>query len=113
MEDSNWKQKEAKKRVDGMIGLPNVKLRKGVARSGGALTGWVDYNYKIIRDDDKRWTLYVEWVDADGEGFRVILPHELVEAVRRGTDSIIKQALRERAQAAAATRSNKSKEEKQ
>ena len=39
--DKSWKQAEAKKKVDGMIGLPNVKLRKGVARSGGALTGWV------------------------------------------------------------------------
>lgn len=105
--NSNWKEMEAKKKVDGMIGLPNVKLRKGVARSGGALTGWIDYNYKLIRDADRRWTLYVEWVDMDGQGFRVILPHELVEAVRRGTDSIIKQALRERGQAAAVTRFKK------
>lgn len=111
--DKSWKQAEAKKKVDGMIGLPNVKLRKGVARSGGALTGWVDYNYKLIRDEDRRWTLYVEWVDTDGDGFRVILPHELVEAVRRGSDSIIKQALRDRAQAAATTRANRQKGEQQ
>ncbi|MDD5547032.1 MAG: hypothetical protein PHO67_07780 [Candidatus Omnitrophica bacterium] len=111
MEKNDWKQAEAKKRVDSMIGLPNVKLRKGVARSGGALTGWVDYNYKILRDADRRWTMYVEWVDMEGEGFRIILPHELVEAVRRATDSIMKQALRDRAQAAATTRANKQKEE--
>lgn len=105
--DKNWKLAEAKKKIDGMVGLPNVKMRKGVARSGGALTGWTDYNYKLMRDEARRWTLYIEWVDTDGEGNRVVLPHELVEAIRRASDNLITQALKERGQAAAATRSKK------
>ena len=105
--DTNFKLQEAKRRVDAMIGLPNVKLRKGVARNGNSLTGYTDYNYKVLRDEDKRWTLYVEWVDSDGAGFRVVLPHELVEAIRRATDAIITLALKERGQAAAKTRKQK------
>ena len=84
-----------------------MKLRKGVARNGSPITGITDYNWKLLRGKDRRWTLYVEWVDPDGQGFRVVLPHELVEAVRRGVDSIITQALKERAQTAAKTRVKK------
>lgn len=65
----------AKRKVDSMIGLPNVMLRKGVARNGDALTGFTDYNYKLLRDEDRHWLFYCEWVDLEGEGFRIVLPH--------------------------------------
>ena len=108
--DNQAKLAEAKRKCDMMIGLPGVALRKGVARHGDPLTGFVDYNYKLFRDDGRRWTLYVEWVDPDGEGYRIVLPHEVVEAVLKKADAIIAQARKDRAQRAADTRKRKAVE---
>lgn len=98
----------AKQKVDSMIGLPNMMLRKGVARSGNSLTGYVDYNYKLLRDkEDNRYLAYIEWVDLDGSGNRVVLPHEVVLAVLRANESLIKQSRKEGARKASETRKSK------
>lgn len=84
------------------------KLRRGVARHGDGLRGFTDYNLKLHRsDDDKRWTLFVEWVDLDGEGHRVVFPHEVVAGVLQRANSIIAQCRSERAKNAALTRKQK------
>jgi hypothetical protein len=102
------KLREAKKKIDAMSGLPNMALRKGVARNGDPLTGFVDYNWKLLRDKEtRRYTAYVEWVDLDGEGFRVVLPHEVCSALFRGNDSLMELARKERARTAAETRKSK------
>lgn len=99
---------QAKRKVDSLIGLPNMLLRKGTARVGDSLTGIVDYNYKLIRDrDSNRYLAYMEWVDLDGEGNRVVLPHEVVTALFRANESLIKQSRKEGAKKASATRKAK------
>ncbi len=47
------KLQDVKRKVDSMIGLPGMQLRKGAARSGNPLTGYVDYNYKLFRGGDQ------------------------------------------------------------
>ena len=96
-------QGEVKKSFDFLINTPGM-LRKGVARHGDALRGFVDYNIKLFRSDDRHWTLYLEWVDLKGDGHRVVLPHEVVQATLQRSQSIIAQARRERAQHGADTR---------
>jgi len=103
--NNEQKLTEAKKKVDSLIGLPNTMLRKGVARVGDPLTGIVDYNYKLLRDkEDSRYLGYIEWVDLDGTGNRVVLPHEVICALFRANDSLIKQSCKEGAKKASETR---------
>lgn len=80
------------------------KLRKGVARQGDSLMGFTDYNMKLFRSDDRQWTLYLEWVDLDGEGHRLVLPHAVVQGVLQRANSIIAECRRDRAQKGAQTR---------
>jgi len=94
---------EVKRSFDFLITTPG-KLRRGVARNGDALRGFTDYNLKLFRGDDRLWTLYLEWVDLDGEGHRVVLPHEVVAGVLQRANSIIAECRRERAQRGALTR---------
>lgn len=110
---SNYETKlsELKQKFDALIGLPGMMLRKGVARHGNPMLGYIDYNFKLLRDDDRQWTLYVEWVDLDGEGHRVVLPHELVQGILQRAASIIAQARKERAQRGAQTRRRKQVEQ--
>ena len=102
--DTEAKLREAKRKVDMLVGLPGVTMRKGVARSGDPLTGITDYNFKLLRDDDRRWTFYCEWVDPDGEGHRVVLPHKVVIGLIDRYNSIMAQARKERAKHAATNR---------
>ena len=83
------------------------KTRRGVCRHGDALTGFTDYNIKLHRSDEKKWTLFAEWVDADGEGHRLVLPHEVVAGILQRANSIIAQCRSERAKNAALTRKQK------
>ena len=108
---TNRKAMEAKRQIDEMVGLPGMMLRKGVCRSGDPMTGFTDYNIKLMRDMDRRWTLFVEWVDPDGEGHRVVLPHTVVSGVLQRASSIIAQARKERAQHGADTRRRRRQEE--
>ena len=94
---------EVKRSFDFLITTPG-KLRRGVARNGDALRGFTDYNLKLFRGDDRKWALYLEWVDLDGEGHRAVFPHEVVAAILQRANSIIAQCRSERAQKAALTR---------
>lgn len=94
---------EVKKGYDFLITTPG-KLRKGVARHGDVLRGFTEYNLKLFRSDDRQWALYLEWVDIDGEGHRLILPHEVVQGTLQRANSIIAECRRERAQRGARTR---------
>ena len=93
---------ETKRAFDFLATTPG-KLRRGVARHG-TLMGFEDYNLKLFRSDDRQWTLYLEWVDLQGEGHRVILPHEVVQGVLQRANSIIAECRRDRAQRGARTR---------
>lgn len=110
MADYETKLSQTKRKFDSLVGLPGTMLRKGVARHGDPLQGFVDYNYKLLRDADREWTLYVEWVDLDGEGHRVVLPHEPVQGILQRASSIIAQARKERSQRGVVTRRRKQKE---
>lgn len=110
MPDYEAKLSRSKQKFDALVGLPGMMLRKGVARHGDPLQGFVDYNYKLLRDADREWTLYVEWVDLDGEGHRVVLPHEAVQGILQRASSIIAQARKERSQRGVVTRRRKQKE---
>lgn len=110
MADYETKLSRDKQKFDSLVGLPGVMLRKGVARHGNPLVGIIDYNFKLLRDADREWTLYVEWVDLDGEGHRVVFPHELVLGILQRASSIIAQSRKEGAQRAVLTRRRKQKE---
>jgi len=112
MADYETKLSQTKRKFDALVGLPGMMLRKGVARHGDPLQGFVDYNFKLLRDADREWTLYVEWVDPDGEGHRVVLPHEAVQGILQRASSIIAQARKERSQRGAAARRRKQQEGK-
>ncbi len=101
---------EVKRSFDFLITTPG-KIRKGTARNGNSLLGFVDYNIKLFRSgEERKWSLYVEWVDLEGEGHRIVLPHEVVQAVLQRANSIIAECRRDRAQRGADTRrSNQSK----
>ena len=95
---------EVKRSFDFLITTPG-KLRRGTARHGNGILGFVDYNIKLFRSDGERqWALYVEWVDMDGEGHRIVLPHEVVHGVLQRANSIIAECRRDRAQKGAQTR---------
>ena len=100
------KHGEVKRSFDFLITTPG-KIRRGVARHGDQLRGFTDYNFKLFRSDDKEWGLYVEWVDLDGEGHRVVFPHEVVNGILQRANSIIAQCRSERAKNAAQTRKQK------
>ena len=110
--DNQTKLAQAKMKVDSMIGLPNMAIRKGVARSGDPMTGFTEYNYKLLRDmGSQRWLFYCEWVDTDGQGNRIVLPHEVVIAIFRGKDAVTTQSRKLGAEKAKATiRSRQGKE---
>ena len=90
------KHGEVKKSFDFLITTPG-KLRKGTARHGDGLRGFVDYNMKLFRSDDRQWTLYLEWVDLDGDGHRIVLPHSVVQGILQRANSIIAECRRDRA----------------
>lgn len=94
---------EVKRSFDFLITTPG-KLRRGVARNGDSLLGFVDYNIKLFRSDERKWSLYVEWVDLEGEGHRIVLPHEVVQATLQRANSIIAECRRDRAKTGAETR---------
>ncbi len=95
---------EVKRSFDFLITTPG-KIRKGTARHGDSLLGFVDYNIKLFRSDQERkWSLYVEWVDIEGEGHRIVLPHAVVQGVLQRANSIIAECRRDRAQRGADTR---------
>jgi hypothetical protein len=105
------KSGEVKKAFDFLITTPG-KVRKGVARHGDGLRGYTDYNIKLFRSDERKWSLYLEWVDLDGEGHRIVIPHEVVQGVLQRANSIIAECRRDRAQRGATTRkANKEKQE--
>ena len=97
---------EVKRGFDFLIATPG-KLRKGVARAGDSLLGFVDYNIKLFRSEERKWSLYVEWVDLKGEGHRIVLPHEVVQGALQRANSIIAECRRDRAQRGAQTRKQK------
>lgn len=98
------KQGEVKRSFDFLIATPG-KIRKGTARHGDSLLGFVDYNIKLFRSEEERkWSLYVEWVDLEGEGHRIVLPHAVVQGTLQRANSIIAECRRDRAQRGANTR---------
>ena len=95
---------EVKRSFDFLVTTPG-KVRKGTARHGDGLLGFVDYNIKLFRSEDERkWSLYVEWVDLEGEGHRIVLPHEVVQGTLQRANSIIAECRRDRALRGANTR---------
>ena len=61
-------------------------------------TDWTDatvYNGVMDRRDG-RFQLQMQWVDVNNEGHRVILPHQVVEAINRAHKTIIKRSLSNR-----------------
>ena len=106
--DANQRMKLTKSKIDSMAGLPDVSMAKGVATAGDAMTGFVDFNWKLIRDrETKNLTLYVEWVDIDGTGNRVVLPHAVVQATRNAYDRLVSKSRSIAAKQAIQTRKEK------
>jgi len=97
------KQGEVKRSFDFLITTPG-KLRRGTARHGDNLLGFVDYNIKLFRSDERKWSLHIEWVDLEGSGHRVVFPHEVMQGILQRANSIIAECRRDRAQRGAQTR---------
>ena len=73
---------------------------------GGALRGKVTYVGKL-RKLDATWSLELQWVDIDKQGYIVKLPHEVVQAVIRAKESIVTKSRKAGAQKALVTRQGK------
>ena len=58
----------------------------------------------VLRRRDSRFSLHLEWVDVEGKGHRVELPHELVERIVGVRNRIIDEAISDRAVRAMETR---------
>ena len=53
---------------------------------------------------DGRWSLVLQWVDLDGDGHRIALPHEVVARLMQASDKIMNEARSDRSKTAALTR---------
>jgi len=82
------KAKHARQILDHLKGLPDSLTKSGTVSSGSLAEGTVTYNWTLHRDGSKRWIYLAEWVDLDGEGHRVILPHEVINALYRAIGNI-------------------------
>lgn len=100
---------DAKGDVDALVGLPGQLMRRGHARGGNRITGFVEYHYSLLRDADKRFLLFVEWVDIQGQGHRERFPHAMVLGIVDRYRKIITQSRKEGAQAAQITKAAKDK----
>jgi|TARA_R100000687_G_C6375725_1_gene130151 hypothetical protein len=72
-------------------------------------SNWYDttiYNGVMDRRDG-RFQLQMQWVDLDNNGHRIVLPHQVVEAIARCHKTIIKDSKSEGARKAAETRAEK------
>ncbi len=70
---------------------------------------WFDttiYNGVMQRRDGK-FQLEMQWVDLNNEGHRIVLPHQVVEAIVRAHRTIIKDSRSEGAKKASETRAEK------
>ena len=70
---------------------------------------WYDttiYNGVLDRRDG-RFQLQMQWVDLENDGHRIVLPHQVVEAIHRAYSTIIKKSKSEGAKKAAGTRAEK------
>jgi len=68
-----------------------------------SLTQEIIYN-GVMKREEGRFRLLVEWVDVDGNGHRFAVPHEVVTAIKRATDAIFKESRSDRAKRGAETR---------
>lgn len=61
----------------------------------------------IMERRDGKFQLQMQWVDLENNGHRIVLPHQVVEAIARSHRSIIKDSKSEGAKKAAETRAEK------
>ena len=106
MATAEEKARRTKQAFDTLVDLPGHMLRRGVAKDGSPLTGIVDYNWKLLRDGDGHYQAYVEWVDLDGEGHRVVLPNGVLTGFFRAREAIAKASRKAGARKATETRAS-------
>ena len=68
------------------------------------LLKYVTYVGDLYRSEEDGWLLAVQWVDLNGDGNRIALPHEVVEKVLSHAKRIMAAARSDRAKNAAETR---------
>ena len=73
------------------------------------LLKYVTYVGDLYRSEEE-WKLIIQWVDLNGQGNRIALPHEVVEKVLSHAKTIMAAARSDRAQRAADTRRLKASE---
>ena len=71
---------------------------------------YTTYNGVMERMDGK-YKLHMAWVDRNNEGHRVVLPDQVVRAIIRGSETIIKQSKSVGAKRAYRTRKEKGNEQ--
>jgi hypothetical protein len=90
-------------------GLSGFEVRQSTIQAEG--TAWLKsatWVLETVRTDDTD-AIFLQWIGEDG-GQRIVIPHRVVEAIRRHQDSIAKARLKTRGQRAAATRKSKQQE---
>lgn len=107
MATAEERAKRLKQQFDVLVDLPNHVLRRGVAKSGSPMTGFTDYNWKLLRDEDGHFQAYVEWVDLDGDGHRVVLPNGVIQGLFRAKEAITKSSRKAGARKAVQTRKDR------
>ena len=93
-----------------MVTEPTSKRARGI--DGRAAGEWYEAGaleestiyHGVITRLDRRWTLQIQWVDLDNQGHRIVLPHQVVQAIRSGLDRVIDQSNSDAARRAAETR---------
>ena len=109
MSEKKKTQKKGTKRVRRQLGLPGEERRKSIVaapihdRSGGGLKGHVQYIVETRRHEGN-WRTIIQWVDHDGGGHYVELPHEVCARLFSQQTSIMDACKKNRAQAGAETR---------
>mgnify|MGYP001611891411 CR=1 FL=1 len=107
MATAEEKAKRTKQQFDSLVGLQEFTLRRGVAKHGDPITGITDYNWKLLRTDSGEFQGYVEWVDLDGDGHRVVLPNGVIQGLFRAKEAITKSSRKAGALKAVQTRKDK------
>jgi hypothetical protein len=101
--DAKSKGQRQKEFFDGFIDRPDTLFKQKPVRTKNFAGTFTDYTVRMLRIENKWWLVEVTWVDNDGEGYRIYLPHEVVEAERTLIKALIKKSRSRAAEKATAT----------
>jgi len=100
----------SKERLPGHYHMQSVVSAPVADDKGGPLRGHERYVVDTFREDGQ-WRERLEWIDHEGIGHRVQVPHAVMDRIFTHRDSIMRRAKRDRSLNAAATRKRRQRED--